>query len=401
MILADVQESINLSYQPQTQPLQLTVIKEWEALRSRKMEWDALVKQSEINTVFQTFGWHASWWKAFGEKYQLRVLLAEAAGELVGIAPLMLSTQRLLGQRRRVLEFIGAPLGSDYCDFITDQAQPEVLPLLLQWLVEHDQQWEVLKLADIPGSSPTLEMLPVFFQQRGYRSDKRVLYEAPTRLFGDPVADQALLNKKSLRRHSNYFRRNGQLEFKNCRSSEEITPHLELFFEQHIQRRALTDSPSQFLDERQRTFYRELVQQLAPTGALLFSIVLYNQRPLAFHLGFEYDSRIIWYKPTFDVNYTKHSPGEVLLKYLLQYALDRGASEFDFTIGEEAFKYRFANHVRLNYGIRVFRHSTSYYTERMWLDTKALIKQSPALARLGRASLRHWQNFRFREESSK
>lgn len=394
MIPTSLQEPLKTLRKPEARPIRFTEVTNWDALWPRKTEWNALVERSETNTIFQTFEWHASWWRTFGDNARLLVLLVEAGNELIGIAPLMVSEQRVLGQKRQIVQFIGAPVESDYCDFIVDRRQPEALPLLLRWLVENDQQWDLLHFSDIPNTSTTLRVLPEFFGQRSYLTDVRVLYEAPTHIFSDPIEDQKLVKKKSLQRHYNYFRRNGQLEFRNCATVEEIMGYLESFFQQHIQRWSLTDTPSQFLDRRQRIFYKELVQALASSGWLLFSVVLFNQTPIAFHCGFEYGNRIIWYKPTFNIDYLKHSPGEVLLKYLLEYALERNAAEFDFTIGEEAFKYRFANHVRLNYAVGVFRHSWPYHINRFWLDAKTLMKRSPTIARLGRRFLRRWQNLR-------
>jgi CelD/BcsL family acetyltransferase involved in cellulose biosynthesis len=376
--------------QSATGPVHVAVVEDWAALEPRRVEWNALVARSQTSTIFQTFEWHASWWKTFGDRARLLVLLAEADGRLAGIAPLMVSTKWVWGRKRQVVEFMGGR-SSDYCDFIIDTTRPDVLPLLLNRLIENGHQWDALHLSDVPNTSETLSALPEFFNQHGYPTDTRVLYEAPTRLFGDPVQDQQLVKKKSLRRHYNYFQRSGQLEFKNCATVEEVMGYLDTFFQQHIRRRALTDTPSLFLDERQRAFYREVVRALAPTGWLLFSVVLFNQAPIAFHFGFEYGNRIIWYKPSFDADYFKHSPGEVLIKYLLEYALEREVAEFDFTIGEEDFKYRFANHARLNYVVRVFRHRTPYHCNRLWYDTKALIKRSPTLARLGRRAVRRWR----------
>ena len=382
--------SVGSLYQLKARPIRITLVDDLEALWLRKTEWNALVERSETSTVFQTFEWHASWWKVFGVEARPLVLLAEAAGELVGIAPLMVTEQRVLGQKRQGVEFIGAG-SSDYCDFILDPTRPEVLPLMLAWMLESRHHWDLLHLSEIPNTSSTLSALSGFFNEHRYPTDTRMLYEAPTYVFGDPARDQQLVKKKSLRRHYNYFHRNGQLEFRHCVSTEEIMSYLDLFFDQHIQRRAQTDTPSLFLDERQRAFYRELVRALAPTGWLLFSVVLFNQTPIAFHFGFEYGNRIIWYKPAFNVDYAKHSPGEVLIKYLLEYALERQVVEFDFTIGEEAFKYRFANHTRLNYAVRVFRHLTLFHANRFWLDVKTLVKRSPALARWGRSALSFFQ----------
>lgn len=375
-------------------PIQITPVNDLEALAARRAEWNELVQRSQTCTIFQTYEWHASWWNTLSGGARPLVLLAEAGGELVGIAPLMVRERRRFGQMQRIIQLIGQD-ASDYIDLIIDRSQPDVLPRFAEWLMDHSQVWDVLHLHDVPNTSSTLDRLAECFRQRGYQSDIRFLYEAPTRLLGDPVADAQLIRKKSLRRHVNYFQRSGHLEFKNCRSVDEIIGYLDLFFEQHIERRARTDTPSLFLDARQRSFYRELVYRLAPTGWLLFSVVLFNDEPIAFHFGFEYGDRVIWYKPTFNVRYAQHSPGEVLIKFLLEYAIEQGVAEFDFTRGEESFKYRFANHCRSNYALHIFRRPLAYHVHRAWCDTKAWIKKSPRLAQWGRSLVRQYHTFRW------
>jgi CelD/BcsL family acetyltransferase involved in cellulose biosynthesis len=68
--------------------------------------------------------------------------------------------------------------------------------------------------------------------------------------------------------------------------------------------------------------------------------------PIAYHFGFELDGVLTWYKPSFDPELQQRSPGEVLIKLLLDDALARDLDEFDFTVGSEAFKFRFANLIR-------------------------------------------------------
>jgi CelD/BcsL family acetyltransferase involved in cellulose biosynthesis len=146
--------------------------------------------------------------------------------------------------------------------------------------------------------------------------------EASYRLMGNKQEDKRTANKASLRRRYNYFRKSGDLRFRSCESESEILGYMETFFDQHIARRELTHSPSQFLDSKQHQFYRDLVRQLFPHGWLRFDVVLFDEAPIAFHFGFEYQNKFYWYKPTFDVRYAKRSPGEVLMKFLLEDAID-------------------------------------------------------------------------------
>ena len=185
--------------------------------------------------------------------------------------------------------------------------------------------------------------------------------DAPVRILGDDEADLKTANKSSLKRHTNFFQKSGELRFYQCGSEAEILGYLDRFFDQHRARWAQTDSPSQFFDPAQRAFYKELVREIFPYGWLRFDVVLFNGAPLAFHFGFEYQRRFIWYKPTFDNQFASKSPGEVLIKFLLEDAIKKKLEEFDFTVGSEPFKYRFANRIRFNNRLIAFSSVSDYW----------------------------------------
>jgi CelD/BcsL family acetyltransferase involved in cellulose biosynthesis len=199
--------------------------------------------------------------------------------------------------------------------------------------------------------------------------------DAPTRILGNPAADREVLNKASLKRHFKHFAKRGRVEFAQLSSEAEVAPLLDAFFRQHVGRRELAGGASQFLDPRQQRFYRELARRLGAKGWLRFGVVRFEGEPIAFHFGFEYASRFIWYKPAFSARHAKHSPGEVLLKFLFEDAIARGLAEFDFTVGNEAFKYRFANRVRENHRIRVYALPAGYWLRRARMLAKRLLRR--------------------------
>lgn len=360
----------------------VTLVENPDTLWPRRSEWNALVERSATNTVFQTLEWHCSWWKALGGGSRPLILLAEAAGKMVGIAPLMLSEQRLFGRRRRVVEFIGTH-AADYCDFVADASQPEIVTLLLQRLIDHADRWDLLHLINIAETSPLLNVLPRFFGERGYAADLQRRHDCPTRVFGDRAADLGLLRKRDIRKKDNELRAQGELEFRLYREAAEIEPLLDAFFQQHIDRWTSTPTPSFFHDERQREFYRQLVRLLAANKWVVFSVVWFNRVPISFHFGYEYGTRVYFIKPTFDPQYAEYAPGMLHIKYVIEYALQHGLKELDFTVGEERFKFRFANHARSNYAARVHAHSMFYGIDRLLLHAKALARRSPAVTRLG------------------
>lgn len=57
-------------------------------------------------------------------------------------------------------------------------------------------------------------------------------------------------------------------------------------------------------------------------------------------------------------------------------AIDRKLTEFDFTVGDEAFKYRFANLERRNLTFTVFRNRAGFWGHRGVLALKHAAKSA-------------------------
>ncbi len=363
-----------------TNRLRTARLESWERLPDLEVAWISLLNRSPGCSVFQSFPWHVCWWRAFGAPHELFVILGYSGSRLVGIAPMMITRERgPVGQVRRNVHFIGSTNhASDYCDFITDPDVPEALDALLEEICASSNSVSRIDLSHFPSHSPNQARTLEYFKSRGMRTTVEFQADAPVRILGDREGDLKTANKSSLKRHSGFFQKSGDLRFHRCASEAEIVGYLERFFEQHRARWARTDPPSQFFDPAQQAFYRELVRGLFPYGWLRFDVVLFNGAPLAFHFGFEYRRRFIWYKPTYDIQFASRSPGEVLIKFLLEDAIERKLEEFDFTVGSEPFKYRFANRVRSNNRLIVFRSAGDHWIHLGKSVLKKFLKRNAA-----------------------
>lgn len=108
--------------------------------------WKSLLKKSDIDVVFLTPEWVSAWWTAFGEDRNLYLLTAKADGELIGVAPLMLSSG--------IIRFIGTP-NSDYADIIAKD-KPELWRHFLKYLDDRRSEWSRISLSQIPEKSSSL-----------------------------------------------------------------------------------------------------------------------------------------------------------------------------------------------------------------------------------------------------
>ena len=62
-----------------------------EKLEMMRVDWDALLAVNTTYSPFMTFDWIYNWWQYLGEKNKMFLLVAKSEGNIVGIAPLMIS----------------------------------------------------------------------------------------------------------------------------------------------------------------------------------------------------------------------------------------------------------------------------------------------------------------------
>ena len=292
--------------------------------------WNALASSSAPGSVFSTHEWLTAWWTVYG-RGRLRVIAVERDGEVTTIAPMFVDGG--------MAYFVGAG-GSDYLDLIGRRDEPSVTAALERLLTDEPGLLGV-QLHLVPDASSSGTALAGAARALGLTIHDEGGLVAPRLDLRSPGASD-VLRKKSLVRHENHFQRSGDLRTTHTSDAARILEQLDPFFTQHVDRWTDTGSPSLFLDEQNRRFYRALVDEARDAGWLRFTRVEWEGRAIAYHFGFCHQGTYLWYKPTFAIELARRSPGEVLLKHLLAAALEEGATVFDLGIGEEAFKRRFA-----------------------------------------------------------
>ncbi len=87
--------------------LDIEEIRTFSKLRSIQTEWNNILRGSGEDEIFLTQPWLMSWWRTYGEGRGMMVLTVEEDGELIGYAPLMITSRGTVLPWRKV-EFIGS-----------------------------------------------------------------------------------------------------------------------------------------------------------------------------------------------------------------------------------------------------------------------------------------------------
>jgi CelD/BcsL family acetyltransferase involved in cellulose biosynthesis len=320
--------------------LDCEVVTDFARLEQLSPEWKRIWGASPRSEVFQSFNWARAAWRAFADEVSLLTPVVYRGSEVVGILPLVLRGDRL--------EFLASSF-SDYNDVICpDDCVAEVVSAAVDKLLHLRRHWKSCRMQNVAQQSRLACALPELRPE--LRRQIQPAFETPCSsiVLGEGEVVAELLRKQSLRRHEKSLRKMGDLNFSHLEHRDAIMDHLDPFFRQHIGRRAALGESSNYLEERARELFRFLVEEFDPANTLRFGVLTLQDRPIAYHFGFESKRKFVFYQSAFNIDLSRFAPGEVMLRQLFLYVQGRNLHEFDLTRGAERYKQRFANTARSN-----------------------------------------------------
>ncbi len=300
-------------------------------------EWDRLLPQIYLNTPFATWDWHDLWWKHFGHEGKSSLLIVREQGRIVAVVPLYLET------RSGYLKFIGGEDLSDFLDILAVKGkEAQVWRQVLEYLERSPVKARGLDLHSLPANSPTIQVLPLLAQERGYQVKTEVEEVSPVLSLPQSwEAYLALLNAKDRHELRRKMRRAEEaappLRFRQCAEDECARHDILSFISLHKKSRPEKEA---FMDEEREAFFGDVSQAFARKGWLRLYILERYQKAVAAMLCFDYGNSLYLYNSGFDPELSSLSPGIVLIGYCIQDAISRGKRWFDFMRGNEDYKYR-------------------------------------------------------------
>lgn len=339
--MLEQRETVTITLSKPVPELRCELITEFQQLEQISKDWDRLWKCDPAAEIFQTFAWARAWWRAYGSQYSLHCLVVYDSNTVIGILPLV--------RQHNDVQFLGAPQ-ADYNDIVCEEERAaEVLAIAFSALY-NSELWTECKLEHLPSHSRIARHWRSF--PDGLRRYACLVFGYYCQTIMVPTDNPDLLKeialKKKMRRHVHKFAQLGAAKFRFLDTRREAREHLSRFFRYHARRRILIGQNSGLHVPAFQRLLEGLVDELDPKNELRFGTIEVNGNALAYHFGFDHANKFTLYQQTFDVDAWDHHPGNVLLHHMLLYAGEKGAREFDFTIGVESYKSRYTNCVKQN-----------------------------------------------------
>lgn len=314
--------------------LEVERVESRDVSESIRASWDRLLDQNETRTADLTQAWQMTYLDHLATDSRLFLLIVREAGEIVAIAPLKMKTIRKLGVPVRYLEFIAAE-ESNYQDFIIGRRREDALASILEFLMLHHRQWDVLYLRHVPEESTTARFLLDAPARLACRVSTRIvgvrrcIFLPIERTWKQFCADSAKTRGK-IAAKKRKLQKLGALTTFHCRDGKEYESNLMRFIDLHRRRWHGTDTPSQFHDERFSRFYRDAGLLLLPKGQIDLFMLEVDGRPIAGLLTLHYGKGCVQQLTAYDPAYGYASPSLVMHERFVEELFADGMRMFDF-----------------------------------------------------------------------
>lgn len=342
------------------------VLFDFSDLISIKEKWNDLLVESKSKSIFLTWEWMETWCEIYGDRYELMIVLAyDQKNDLVAIAPFKISKRRRWHSRPlSVLEFIGwgERVTPEYLDVIVSRGkEKEILPLLFDYLLEK-YKIDAIELKPFNSDSGNLEIIAKHLSAVGgntlkFKQSKCPVATLPASWSGF-MAGKSQNFRKKMKEFDRVFERDTVFSLKVLENSED----LELFWRQFVDLHQCRwgQKSTAFQSQTYLRFHKTVMLRTFEKDWLRLLIAFDGSTPVAAIYCFFYNQTYYYYQSGRDPRYEKFRVGLVMINKTIQKAISEGAEAFDFLTGSEAYKFRWADRVRVNYSLNYYRRKGAY-----------------------------------------
>ncbi len=338
--------------------LRLEIVRTLDSLSPYAEAWDRLAETSPQRIPMSSYAWVASSFEHLLEPGISWVcLLALADTELVGVLPITISPDRVLGLRRSRLE--------SACNLHTRSVTPvvavgraaEVLGFLLRGLHQAIPDWHRLDFQLAPDRSPLIaeweqieKPLPALKDPNGYTAYLPV--SGSHKEYLDTLSSSFARN---VRRLNTKIRTLGEPELLFFASDEIQDEHLDWFMKLEVsgwkgeRGTAISQSPQLI------AFYRSLISRMRARGWAEWHFLRVDGEPFAGHLAARIGRELVLLKIAYDDAHSSYGPGTVLMSGLFERTFAAGDIDEINCLTDMAWNHNWQMKIRPYYDLHIFR----------------------------------------------
>ena len=337
--------------------LYLKVLTDLEEVRDLEGDWNRLLDQSGIGSIFMAYEWIISWLEVYGKGGEIMVLAAYRGAELIGICPLILRKGKFVRCPVRLIEFAGDPQ-SDSADLILPEKKEEVIELFWDYLWECCSRWSIIRLREIPGDSLNLTILGDLLLERKiphyFRTCSQSPYITLDKKWDDYLKSRSKSFRYKIRRDLRRLKKGGELQLREVSPTSEVW---ETIFEINCKSWKADRGINMFAGRATRDFMKRVGGRFEDRGWLSIRLLFCNEVAIAYQIDFIYNNKSCYYNSAFLPDYGRYHPGYLIQGLNIKENIRKGRQELDLLRGDEQYKFFYTNEIRYHREIDIFNRT--------------------------------------------
>ncbi len=300
------------------------------------------LEDSYAEFPFQTFNWHKHWYETIGKKiknYKVFIVCISINDSCKIILPLAIFKN-----------FLGVKILLNIGGYHTDYKEP-----LIDSNYELDQNNTEILWNQINNKLPNYDVIN-FDKLILSNTNKIYLYKFRKKSYSMKSYQLYLYSKKNefetiyknkeyseIKRQIKKLQQNGKLDFVIGQNKTQENKFINQMIIQKRMRFDQTKVWDSFKLKEHRNLYKYLSNIKDDKIKSHCSALILNNVIIATHIGITYKNKFYYLMPSFDMKFSKYSPGKILLMYLTKYCYENEYKEIDFTGGNEVYKQKISN----------------------------------------------------------
>ena len=349
-------------------------------------QWRAFEAVADC-TAFQTYAWHAAWQEHVGDLTGVRpaIVVGSTAGRTAFIMPFAVELGRLAGSlvwhASELCDYNAPLLATDFAHYVEPGAFPNLFARILAAIaVEPGFATDAVSLIKMPETvgaqrNPFVELGTTINPSGAYL----------TRLTG--TWDDFYKERRSAetrRRDRNKRKRLsdlGALRYATLADPAAADTALTTLFRQKSAAFARMGVPDIFARPGHAAFFRAIAADPANRDFVHVSRLDVGDTPAAINLALVFNGSYYHVLASYDPGpVSRFGPGVAHLHEMIAYAIGRGCTTFDFTIGDEPYKREWSDTTLVLHDWRAattWRGAAVTFPAKAWARIKRTIKQTP------------------------
>jgi CelD/BcsL family acetyltransferase involved in cellulose biosynthesis len=330
-----------------------------EELSQYRLLWNSLFRATPGATFFHTFDWLETSWKYFGGGQQLRVLVARAAGEPIGILPLVIRAEKYRVGTLRVLTYPLDNWGTWYGPVGPNPSG--TMLAAMQYLRRRPRDWDMMDLRWVGPTECERGRTARAMRVAGMLTE-RAVYQTTSIVdlpgsWEDFLASKPRKSRHDLRRSMRRPFEDSRVEYIRHRPAPAAEgdgdPRWDLYQQcEQIALRSWQGSVTNgntLTHPRVRDYFRDAHAAAARLGMVDVNVLQIEGRPAAFLYNYHHGGYVTMHRTGYDPDQSENGLGFGLLLKSLEDGCSRGDRAVDFGPGEREQKRRLRTRVESTY----------------------------------------------------